>query len=331
VFCLSFYLLNYTFATTTPTGSPTKVQETVGYIGDFASVVHDYFSEQDVQLLRFRENSQGFVSGENHEKTGVGTCGTNVKEKQLFIMQKRKKIYVDTPPLLDCDLAEKGMLFSEKLQQADKVLSKQGVVPLLERFVQKGTDGQEFYVEVYPLIVGADGEICIRRLIGFPEHTQILQDVIFKMGIQTAKMFLDYSPHPDCHPANFLVDMANNVWAIDCRGPYRKEEGSGKTYEPAYLFVQILSEIIQKRLLENTSESTDFKALNQNYQRTFELCRQAFIGGIEKGLEKYEASRFLLSGLFLDRAQILNKTQYLERKELKQKKERHTKWDSDDD
>lgn len=268
--------------TGTPRGEHRGAEPVQTYSGDFSEAIKQFLSDSGILQFSLEEQT---VPGRNHLKTGlIQADGSGDKSFQIFAMQRRKSDYPRGAPVFSCDLLGLTLPLSDKLLQAEEVLKITGVVPLVARISQKD---EPCYVELYPYICAQDGASWIGHFLDTPgANVSLLSDVMRKMGAQTGKMF-DAGPHADCHPGNFLVTKNNSVLAIDFRG-FLRASTKGTPTPPALLFLQILSQTIRryfKGKITKPRNEKQIKQFEEDYQKFFVLCREAFIKGMEEELE----------------------------------------------
>lgn len=280
-------MFNCIFATTTPptsfltpSGTPTSLATGIAqlptYSGSLDQIILEHFKKSE-DSVSFQESKQR-VPGRNHKKTGILT----VKGQPFFVIQRRYQDYGERPPVSSVDLTLNSE-FANKTLQIQAVLGQTKMVPLLERIVQQKRT-KKYYVEIYPLIDGCDGDVCIKTLIGQPDRVENLESILQLMGQVTAQMLASREPHADCQPSNFFV-RGNEVYAIDFRGNLRALDRRTQT-PPALLFLEMLSDIIRQKLNESIIKSTDFKQLASLYKALFEKCREAYMMGMFEILDK---------------------------------------------
>lgn len=290
--CLSFYMFNCIFAATptnaenlhTPERSSThnRARAIPTYSGNMEDVLCQFFENPD---LSFKENEHR-VPGENHLNTGFLTFG----HQRIFCMQRRYEDYGENPPFYPIDPANNTDSFCEKLVQALDVLEKTRIVPLIERIlqtetVQKSSETQkeavqiQRYIEFYPCVEGMDGGIWLKDALR-RENYEVAHPIMKLMGLQVGRMFANEMPHPDCHPANFLISCNNFVFAIDCRDQMRALDRINPT-PPALLFLGVMAGIIRQTLGEIIKDPA---LLDKTYGKIFTTYRQIFIESMKEGV-----------------------------------------------
>lgn len=291
--CVSLYMF-VCVATTTPpaqsaqfctptAGTPcvatTPLAVPVTYCGALPNVINIFIGKALVQsACAFQENEHP-ATGNNHLKTGVVTIIVAGKAYPLFVIQRRYDDYGASAPVCDYDLdLLKVTNFEDRLVAMQRVLDETGVVPLVERFVQRDNDDNRFYVEFYPHIIAQDGDILIKQLINVTNHHERLTQLMYNMGMQTGRMSENVAPHTDCHPGNFLVTDNNVVFAIDCRGALRDD------MPPIRLFLDTLLQLIRTKLAEDSSFASK-QDREKACQTIYQTCQKAFISGVKKTLK----------------------------------------------